>query len=442
MYQPSIHPLVRFSRYILCIGFMIAFMAYLVPVFAIYVIAVGTGLFLLGFILQLYLYRLMSKYRVKTSLGIDFLFPEIDNWLVAVDFIAMPEEPIPTEAELSEAEIQDLIREIQTRKRKRQDAANQLAIGGTKVIPYVLQLFNEEHPEPRSKAAAILRHLGPRATSAISALIDYLDDDEPAVRAQVICALARIGSKAKDALPSLLDQLKHESDDIRTCSLLAIGRIGSGLKNSKEIIKSVSALLEDPLPNVRTAAILALENLDEKHPDAIQLLINGIRDRNPILALLCTEQIGLKGEAGKDAVPNLIEALKVNHPIIQIKVSHALYGIGYDPLALLRPILTAARAGEIYVKLEALQILEDMGPNAEAAMQAYVRMLTDKNTLVRVVAVRGISFLGEKAAPLAPQLRQALEDPAKAVRFHAEQILKSLGLPLEEPPQIEEPETE
>jgi HEAT repeat protein len=112
----------------------------------------------------------------------------------------------------------------------------------------------------------------------------------------------------------------------------------------------------------------------------------------------------------------------------------------YDPLTLLRPILTAAKSGEIYVKLEALEILEDMGPKAEPAIQAYVRMLGDKHTLVRVTAVRAIGFLGEKGRVLAPQLRKALNDPAKAVRHHAEENLKALGEPLEEPKLLTEPQ--
>jgi HEAT repeat protein len=65
-------------------------------------------------------------------------------------------------------------------------------------------------------------------------------------------------------------------------------------------------------------------------------------------------------------------------------------------------------------------------------------MLGDKNTLVRVTAVRAIGFLGDKARPLAHQLRKALKDPAKAVRYHAEATLKALGEPLEEPKLIEE----
>lgn len=408
-------------------------MAYLVPLYAIYIIVAGTGLFLLGFILQIYLYRVMSKYRIKTSLGIDFLFPEIDNWLVAVDFIDMPEESIPTEADLNELEIQELVSIIRAGKRKRHDAANQLVIGGPKVIPYILPLFNEEDAEPRAKAAGILRHLGKRATEAIPTLIDHIGDKDPRVQGQVICALARIGPQAVDALPKLKEQLTNENDDVRLSSVVAIGRINKDTTLSAAMKKSVKSLLEDPLPSVRTAAVTALEDLQEKPSNAVELLQNGLRDANAILALLATEKLGHYGKEAENAVPDLIEALKGQHPIIQVKVAHALYRIGYDPLALLRPVLTAARGGEIYVKHETLQILQAMGSNAEPAAQAYVRMLEDKNTLTRVVAVRGISFLGESARELAPQLRRSLSDPAKAVRYHAEQTLKALNEPLEEP---------
>jgi HEAT repeat protein len=442
MYHPEISPILKYSRYIVCIGLLIAFIAYLVPAYAFYIIIAGTVVFLIGFISQIYLYRIMNKYKIKTSLGIDFLFPEIDNWLVAVDFIAMPKEPIPTEADLAEAEIAELITIMKTKKRKRNDAANQLASGGPKVIPYVSQLLSEEDPDIRAKAAAILRHLGTRAADAVPILTDFIKDSEPIVQGQVICALARIGHPALQTIPSLVEQLTHEVDDIRICSALAIGRIHKGNKVDENTLNTLMKLLNDPMPSVQNASLIALQDIGKDVNDEISLLISGLRDLNPILALQCAQNLGHHGKKASDSIPDLIEALKSNHPIIQIIVSHALYRVGYDPLALLRPILTAAKSGEIYVKMEALEILKDMGPAAEPAMQAYVRMLGDKNTLVRVVAVRGISFLGEKARPLASQLRLALEDPAKAVRYHAEATLKALGEPLEEPTPIIEAESE
>ncbi|TRO55845.1 HEAT repeat domain-containing protein, partial [Candidatus Bathyarchaeota archaeon] len=210
MYQIQVHPIFRYSRYILCIGFIIAFMSYLVPPFAIYLIIAGTVMFLIGFGAQLYMNRLMRQYRIKTSLGIDFLFPEIDSWIVAVEFVDMPKEPIPTEAELAEAEIAELIQMMQTSKRKRNNAASQLASAGPKVIPYVSQLLKENDPDLRAKASAILRNIGPRGSEALPVLIDYINDLEPVVQGQVICALARIGPPALDATPLLVKQLKNE----------------------------------------------------------------------------------------------------------------------------------------------------------------------------------------------------------------------------------------
>jgi HEAT repeat protein len=254
----------------------------------------------------------------------------------------------------------------------------------------------------------------------------------------VICALARIGAPAIEAIPSLVNQLSSDSEDILICSALAIGRILGKKEAKNKTLKALRKLLDDSSLSVQTGALLALEDLGEEVEDAIELLISGLRDLNPILALQCAQHLGYHGKSANEAIPDLIEALKSNHPIISIICSHGLYRMEYDPLALLRPILTAAKNGDLYVKMEALEILEDMGPAAEPAIQAYVRMLGDKNTLVRVVAVRGISFLGEKARPLAPQLRRALEDPAKAVRHHAEATLKTLGEPLEEPKLIDE----
>lgn len=438
MYQPEVSPILRYSRYILCVGFFIAFSATLLPAYFLYIIVAGTALVAIGCIGQIYLQRLIGRYRVQTSLGIDFLFPEVDSWLVSVDFIAMPEEPIPTEADFAEAEIAELIQIMQTKKRKRTDAANQLASGGPKVIPYVIQLFSETDPDLRAKAAAILRHMGSRAAEVTGTLIDNISDSEPAVQGQVICALARIGPPAEKAIPALEKQLTNEREDVRVCAALAIGRILRKTKMKDKTRRALKHLLEDPQPTVQTAALIALEDAEVRIDDNIVLLTNGLRDLNPILALQCAQHLGTYGKGANESIPDLIEALRTNHPIIQIIVSHVLYDIGYDPLALLRPILTAAKNGEIYVKMEALEILEEMGPAAEPAMQAYVRMLGDKNTLVRVVAVRGIRFLGEKGRPLASQLRRALTDPARAVRFHAEAALKELGEPLDEPILIEE----
>lgn len=430
MYKIPIHPAIKYSRHMLCVGLLITFVGLYTYV---WVAVAGTAIFISGFVLQIYLNRAVSKYKVKTSLSIDFLFPETDNWLIAPKFVDMPEEDIPTEMELDSTTKAEMLDIIQSRGRKRREAASQLATAGASVIPDIVPLFEHDHSDVRALAISILRYLGKRSVSAVTDLIEVLEDSDVEFRNQAICTLALIGPPAKEAIPHLVKLLGAEDEDTCVCAAMAIGRINTPKDVENKTLKTLQNLRDGPNPTIQRAVSLSLSELGQTDDQTVQILIQGLRDRNAIIALLSTETLGLIGEPAKDAIPDLVEALGGRHPIILIKVAHALYRIGYDPHVLLRPILQCGRTGDIYVRLEALEIIEDMGSTAEAAIPAYVRMLTDRNTLTKVVAVRAISFLGEGARTLAPQLRRAISDPAKAVSYHAKRILETLGESLLEP---------
>jgi HEAT repeat protein len=433
MYQIRIHPALRYSRYLLCVGVLVTLIGTTGSYATLWLAFVGGAMLAVGFALQFYLNRLVSKYRVRSSLGLDFLFPETDQWRVAPDLVAMPDEEFPTEAEITEQERVELIREIRTRSRKRRNAAAQLATCGTNVVPEVVPLLNEQHHEVRLIAASILRYLGPRAAAAVRVLMKALEDSDALVRAEAVCALARIGDRAAEAGPALVDLLDDSVEDVRICAAMALGCINPAKAIRREATDALEKRRQDASPTVQVAATLSLQALGETDDRTVPILIEGLRNNNAIIALLCTETLGLIGEPAKKAIPHLVEALSAQHPVILVKVAHALLRLDYDPLVLLRPILLSARSGEIYVRLEALRMLEELGPKAESAIGSYVRMLADRSTLTRLVAVRAISFLGEGARPLAPQLRRSLADPAKAISFHAKRILESLGEPLVEP---------
>lgn len=443
MYPIRIHPVLRYSRYLLCVGALVTLVGFSGTLETFWLAFVGGAIFVLGFALQFYMNRLVSKYKVRSSLSLDFLFPETDQWRVAPELVAMPEEEFPTEADIKEEERAELLRAIRTRSRKRRNAAAQLATCGPNVVPEVVPLLREQRPEVRLIGTSILRYLGPRAAAAVRVLMKALEDSDALVRAEAVCALARIGHGAAEAVPALVLLLDDPNENVRTCAAVAIGSINPAKAHRREAIDALEKRRQDPTQTVQVAATLSLQALGETDDRTVPLLVGGLRDHNAIIALLCTETLGLLGEPAKEAVPHLVEALAAQHPVILVKVAHALYRLDYDPLALLRPILLCTRTGEIYVRLEALGMLEELGPKAEPATAAYVRMLTDRGALTRLVAVRAIAFLGETARPLAPQLRRSLTDSAKAVSFHAKRILESLGEPLVEPgakPQETEPQ--
>jgi HEAT repeat protein len=410
----------------------------MIPLNLIFFAIMTIGFFVLGlgFVLQLYMSRKIAKSRVKSSLGIDFLFPETDAAHLAPLYVDMPDEDVPSELELTEDEIEEYVEIIRSRGRKRQDAAGTLAMTGPRVIPYISPLLSHEHREVRVLAATIIRYLGPRGSKAVDDLIPLLDDPEPPIRAQTLCALARIGRPSKPAIPQIIKQLQDTNEDNLTCATVALGLATT--KGDAEAVNALKPLLTHPLLGIQSAAIVSLYRHGKTTKNTVPLLIQGFRTKNPVIALLCAETAGLIGKGAKEAVPDLEDALNTHHPIIKIKVVRALLRLGNDPYPLLTHLIACARFGEIYVKLESLEILEELGSKAEPAIPAYVRMLTDRNTLNRLFGVRALSFLGDDARPVAPQLRRLLKDPAKAIAYHAKRILTKLGEPLEDPEDTEE----
>lgn len=400
------------------------------------VMTIGFIVLGLGFVLQIYMSRKISKSRVKSSLGIDFLFPETDAAHLAPVYIDMPEEDVPMELELTDEEVEEYVEVIRNRGRKRQDAAGTLAMAGPRVLPYIAPLLSHEHRDVRVLAATIHRYLGPRGSDAVNDLTPLLEDPEPGIRAQAICALARFGAPSKPAIPQIIKQLDHLNEDVTACAVVALGLATT--KGDTAAVNALKPLLTHPLLGIQSAAAVSLFRHGKTTKNTVPLLIQGFRTRNPVIALLCAETAGLMDELAKETVPHLEEALNTHHPIIKIKVVHALFRLGYDSYPLLTHLVACARFGEIYVKIEALEILEEMGKEAEPAIPAYIRMIADRNTLNRLFAVRALSFLGEDARPVAPQLRRLLQDPAKAIAYHAKRILNTLGEPLEDPEETED----
>ncbi len=431
MYQPRPSIFFRYSRHFLCVGMLLV----LVGFTFFFIMVIGFVVLSVGFVSQIYMSKQIAKTRVKSSLGIDFLFPETDAAHIAPLYIDMPDEEVPTELELTPEEIKDYVETIEKRGRKRQEAAGTLAMVGSKVIPYITPLLSHEHPDVRLLAITILRYLGPRGAEAMDDIIPLLEDPEPNIRAQVICALAKFGPSSEPVIPQIIKQLGDPSEDILTCAVVALGVATN--KGDEKAVGALKPLQVHPNLGIQSAATVSLYRHGKTTKETVTLLIQGFRARNPVITLLCAETAGLMGDSAKEALPYLEQALVTNHPIIKIKIVHALIRLGYDPYSLLSHLIVCARKGEIYIKLEALEILEEIGNKAEPAIPAFVRMLVDRNTLTRLFAVRAISFLGEEARSVAPQLRRLLQDPAKAIAYHAKLILERLGEPLEEPEETE-----
>ncbi len=138
-------------------------------------------------------------------------------------------------------------------------------------------------------------------SNAVPALVEiYNKDFSRFSQAQTCSVLAKLGPLAKRAVPALLRNMSSTNVWVRRDAELALGRI---LSEPELVVPAMTKALHDPDVYIPANAVVIL---------------------------------GDYGPAAKAAIPDLVELLKTQNPVLQDQVKYALYRI--DPVA-------AARAG-------------------------------------------------------------------------------------------------
>jgi len=87
-----------------------------------------------------------------------------------------------------------------------------------------------------------------------------------------------------------------------------------------------------------------------------------------------------------------------------------------DPVTLLARDLQSDETNERY---KAAKELEELGPNAAAAVAELAKALSDTEPKVRYRAAKALSRIGPPAVPAVPALAEALNDVERDVRYYA-----------------------
>ena len=132
-------------------------------------------------------------------------------------------------------------------------------------------------------------------------------------------------------------------------------------------------------------------------------------------------------EVGQVAVPALIDALKGENEDVRIRATYVLEDIGPDAKAAV-PALTieALKDENEYIREAAAGALGEI--DAEAAVLAFIEALKDKHGEVRCNAAWALGEIGPDAKGAVPALTEALKDKDKywAVRDIAAEALKRI----------------
>lgn len=273
--------------------------------------------------------------------------------------------------------------------------------------------LESRYPTVRAEAAQTLAALGPRAGGTVFALARAIKKEKnDGVLGWMITALGaiapRTGSKVytSKALPAILPFTTHKNPDIRWKAAAALGNFG---EKAKVAVPALRKLLHDPtpppLPTAFSISMVAMESLqqigakDKETIDALFKITESKDLKNRTLAMVMLTKLVPKH---KRLLPALLEWLKN-------KDSIALRRSAVGCLVLLGPGAKDA----VPELINALKFYDPADPEAAKALRYY--------------ALRALAAIGPAATSALPEIqRLAQSDPDRAVRREAAKILKSL----------------
>ena len=134
----------------------------------------------------------------------------------------------------------------------RRTAAEALGkIGDPQVVPDLVQALGDHAAPVREASVWSLSGLGPLNSSIRGRIAGLLVDSSPSVRSAAAQTLASL-DVSNELWPDALSQLAHADSEVRRGVALALQS-----SNSPDAVKGLEALVRDPAPQVRRAAVAA-----------------------------------------------------------------------------------------------------------------------------------------------------------------------------------------
>ena len=274
----------------------------------------------------------------------------------------------------------------------RWEAARTLRFKGLKAevaLPGLVKALRDENWLVRQEATSSLGYFGPQAAPALPDLVRALKDKNRKVAEQAAWALSFIGPQAASAVPELMEAVKifprEPEDKLQEMAIWALGRIGPGA--GKAVPFLVQALQS---PEYQKLHLLMAESLFEITPLTkanISIIVNSFRkvgNKFPygMCFILLLERIG--PEATRAAIPELTASLTSDHPTTVEVAARALGKLG------------PAAQEAIPALIEALKV-----PNR------YPRSLASARDVARVEVAKALGSMGRLAKPALPALKEA-----------------------------------
>lgn len=314
-------------------------------------------------------------------------------------------------------------------------------------LPVLSKALGYNDPITRSIALGGYNHIGVTLKEIFSKeanpFRDQLPKEEPAdERWKNIEPLL---TALKTELPKLGKGLDDSDARIRlitaqTIETFAIARKNSGYTNKdygydsfKPLIAKLTTILKDNDPNIRLAALDAIEPLGNEAitPEVVADLINDSDTRVRWSAVRSVGRLATSTREEKVLVPIISKLASItNDPDVDLRTAAltSLQKIGPAATTASDAVLQAAAKGDVEVRIVAVKTLTMIKVNSDAAVQVLVPALKEDVRLARSAAV-ALGQFGPSAKNAVPGLREATKSDDLELRLAAGEALLKIEAP-------------
>jgi HEAT repeat protein len=302
---------------------------------------------------------------------------------------------IGSEMEISEGPVVKLLDDAEPLVRITAAETLGLIRGDAKdVLPILIEGLQDEDWEIRLESAFSFilfdENTNKELIEAIPYLIKLFDDEIEKIGLAAVCSLSFFGPVA---VPELVKAVGHDKPIVRGRALRTLGLMGT---DAADALPTVVQALEDGEGQVRSAAAIALANIDDEEAEvAIPILIEGLMDKESAIFHRSIEALSLIGPPAEKAIPRLLELIITSEGVTRIDIAFAIAQISVEHLNIgLNALMEELGNKDKTLRYWAIKHLGEIGPRAVAALPKLREISEkDKSELNRETALEAIEAI-------------------------------------------------
>jgi HEAT repeat protein len=211
----------------------------------------------------------------------------------------------------------------------------------------------------------------------------------------------------RKAVPDLARAAASKDSKVRDGALTLLSRLGPEAKGAEEALASLAKDSQDT--SVRASAEAALRAVTST---------DGLRSKDAATRIAAARALGSLGWRAKEAMPNLIEAIKDPEVEVRRAAAEGLWALGKEADSAVTALATAAKDdSDATVRVTALGALDAIAPGTRPVLDAHLAAMRDRDPMVRAAAASFPKVPDDDS--LAAALESALGDADEAVRRSA-----------------------